>query len=117
MVLKYVEMALGIAILISQGVIFIRYEKLRQELKKPGCGGGAPGPHLSIPCPPKPENTDGTEPMELQMKSADGYEIWLDGKRLHHIESYRIESSPYKNKAELSIKMLVGYPATMQQEG
>jgi hypothetical protein len=50
--------------------------------------------------------------MELRIKSADGYEIWLDNKRLHHIESFLIESTPYKDMAELSIKMLVKYVAT-----
>ena len=57
-------------------------------------------------------NADETEPMELRMKSADGYEIWLDDKRMHHVESFVIESTPYKDKVELSIKMLAKYAAT-----
>lgn len=61
------------------------------------------------------KNANGKEPMEFRMKCVgDGYEIWLDDKRIHHIENYKIESSPYKNKAELSIKMLVQYPVTQE---
>lgn len=59
-----------------------------------------------------------TGAMELRVEAGDeGYDLWLDDKRLHHIESYRIErtentpSGPY---AELSIKMLVCYPAVKE---
>lgn len=62
------------------------------------------------------ENINETGAMELRLEAVDGgYDLWLDDKRLHHIENYRIEktentpSGPY---AELSIKMLVCYPAT-----
>ncbi|MFR8171156.1 MAG: hypothetical protein ACLU9Q_10095 [Marvinbryantia sp.] len=54
------------------------------------------------------------KPMKLRIEptQSGGYEIWLDDKKLHHVESYKIESSPYGNKAELSIKLLVEYPAS-----
>ena len=54
------------------------------------------------------------KPMKLGIEptQSGGYEIWLDDKKLHHVESYKIESSPYGNKAELSIKLLVEYPAS-----
>lgn len=50
--------------------------------------------------------------MKLKVKETDsgGYEIWLDEKKLHHVEQYKIESSPSKKTAELSIKLLVKYP-------
>lgn len=61
------------------------------------------------------KSTNETGAIELRVEAGDGgYDLWLDDKRLHHIESYRIEktentpSGPY---AELSIKMLVCYPA------
>lgn len=51
-------------------------------------------------------------PMKLKVKetASGGYEIWLDEKKLHHVESYKIESSPSGKTAELSIKLLVKYP-------
>lgn len=50
--------------------------------------------------------------MALKVTKSDsgGYEIFLDGKKLHPIDSYKIESSPIKGTAELSIKMLVEFP-------
>lgn len=66
------------------------------------------------------ENINETGAMELRLEAVDGgYDLWLDDKRLHHIESYRIEknentpSGPY---AELSIKMLVCYPAIKESD-
>ena len=51
--------------------------------------------------------------MNLRVKPSEsgGYEIWLDESELHHVESYKIESLPSGKTAELSIKMLVKYPA------
>lgn len=64
------------------------------------------------------KNINETGAMELRMEArGGGYDLWLDDKRLHHIESYKIEktantpSGPY---AELSIKMLVCYPAVKE---
>lgn len=39
-----------------------------------------------------------------------GYALWLDDKKLHHVEDYKIESSPFGTRAELSLKLLVLYP-------
>lgn len=39
-----------------------------------------------------------------------GYSLYLDDKKLHHIEKYNIESSTVPGTAELSMKMLVKYP-------
>lgn len=39
-----------------------------------------------------------------------GWTLCLDDKELHHVESYRIESSTLPRTAELSIKVLVKYP-------
>ena len=52
-------------------------------------------------------------PMELRVKPAEnkGCEIWLDDKKLHHVESYKIESSPLGNTVELSVKILARYQA------
>lgn len=51
-------------------------------------------------------------PMKLKVKetASGGFEIWLDEKKLSHIESYKIESSSSGKTAELSIKLLVKYP-------
>lgn len=78
---------------------------------------GIPDPTYPIPCPPKPNHVDETEPMELQMKfEEDGYWIWLDNKRLHHVESYKIESVPFEPYVELSIKLLVRYPVAKESK-
>ena len=51
-------------------------------------------------------------PMKLKVKetASGGFEIWLDEKKLHHVESYKIESSLPGKTVELSIKLLVKYP-------
>lgn len=56
------------------------------------------------------------KPMALKIEptKSGGYEIWLDDKKLHHVESYKIESSPYGKTAELSIKMSVRYPVSQE---
>lgn len=56
------------------------------------------------------------KPMKLSIQptQSGGYEILLDDKKLHHVESYKIESSPYGKSAELSIKMLVEYPVRQE---
>ena len=43
-------------------------------------------------------------------EDGSGWDIYLDDKKLHHVESYCIESSTLPGTAELSIKMLVKYP-------
>ncbi len=43
-------------------------------------------------------------------EDGSGWAIYLDDKKLHHVEDYRIESSALPGAAELSIKMLVKYP-------
>lgn len=55
-------------------------------------------------------------PMKLRVKETlgGGYEIWLDEKRIHHVEGYKIESSTSGRTAELSIKMLVQYPVSQE---
>lgn len=40
--------------------------------------------------------------------------MFLDGKELHHVKEYKIESSAYEGKAELSIKMLVQFPVSQE---
>lgn len=51
-------------------------------------------------------------PMKLKVEETalGGYGIWLDEKKLHHVKSYKIESSPSGKTAELSLKILVKYP-------
>lgn len=53
-------------------------------------------------------------PMALQFeKNEDGKNhILLDGKEIHHVKEYKIESSAYEGKAELSIRMLVQFPVS-----
>ncbi len=49
--------------------------------------------------------------IHLTMKENEsGWDIYLDDKKLHHVENYRIESSALPGAAELSIKMLVKHP-------
>ena len=52
------------------------------------------------------------KPMRLEIgkRENDGFKILLDGNEIHHVESYKIESSPVGNTAELSVKILVEYP-------
>lgn len=38
--------------------------------------------------------------------------LLLDGKALHHVMEYKIESLQKRDYAELSIKMIVRYPIT-----
>ncbi len=39
-----------------------------------------------------------------------GYSIYLDEKKLHHVEGYDIKSSDIPGAAELLMKILVKYP-------
>ena len=39
----------------------------------------------------------------------------LDGKEIHHVREYKIESTAYEGKAELSIKMLVQFPVSQER--
>lgn len=72
---------------------------------------------IPAPTPVHRENINEKGPMKLRVESKkDGYEMWLDDKRIHHIESYKIESSPYRGKAELSLKLLVRYPVTQEND-
>lgn len=56
--------------------------------------------------------------MKLEVKSRGdkGAVLVLDGKELHHVLEYGIKSSTLKGKAELSLKMLVNFPADIEQE-
>ena len=40
----------------------------------------------------------------------DGYSIFLDEKKLHHVENYKIESASLSGIAKLTLEMLVKYP-------
>lgn len=55
-------------------------------------------------------------PMTLQFKKNEKgrSHMFLDGKELHHVKEYKIESSAYEGKAELSIKMLVQFPVSQE---
>lgn len=55
-------------------------------------------------------------PMKLQFKENENGKnhIFLDGKEIHHVREYKIESSTYVGKAELSIKMLVQFPVNQE---
>lgn len=49
--------------------------------------------------------------MRLTIKEDEsGWAIYLDNKKLHHVENFRIESATLPGAAELSIKVLVKYP-------
>lgn len=62
------------------------------------------------------------QPMGLEIKSnaGGGYNLYLDGKRIHHVEDYEVKSSTFGCKAELTLKMLVSFPvaqeSTVQKE-
>lgn len=43
-------------------------------------------------------------------KDGSGWAVYLDEKKLHHVDGYSVESSTLPGAAELSIKMLVRYP-------
>lgn len=51
-------------------------------------------------------------------KKDNGYELWLDNKRLRNVEGYQINSSKGCT-AELTLRLLVNYPTnpknTLQQ--
>ena len=40
--------------------------------------------------------------------------MFLDGKELHHVKEYKIESSTFAGRAELSIKILVQFPVNQE---
>ena len=40
--------------------------------------------------------------------------MFLDGKELHHVKEYKIESSAFAGRAELSIKILVQFPVNQE---
>lgn len=56
------------------------------------------------------------QPMGLEIKSnaGGGYNLFLDGKRIHHVEDYELKSSTFRCKAELTLKMLVSFPVTQE---
>ena len=62
------------------------------------------------------------QPMGLEIKSnaGGGYNLFLDGKRIHHVEDYELKSSTFGCKAELTLKMLISFPvikeSTVQKE-
>ena len=39
-----------------------------------------------------------------------GYSLWLDDKKIHHVEDYRIEKSSLPGTATVMLKILVRYP-------
>lgn len=51
--------------------------------------------------------------MKLRIVKTDKgtHKIYLDEVPLHHVEGYKIESSTITGKAELSLRMLVEFPA------
>ncbi len=56
------------------------------------------------------------QPMGLEIKSnaGGGYNLYLDGKRIHHVEDYDLKSSTFGCKAELTLKMLVSFPVIQE---
>ena len=56
------------------------------------------------------------KPMTLQFKKNETgrNRMFLDGKELHHIKGYKIESSAFAGRAELSIKMMVQFPVNQE---
>lgn len=58
------------------------------------------------------------EPMKLEVRNegAEGIYLVLDGKELHHVEAYEIKSSAFAGKRELSLKMLVSFPAMSDEK-
>lgn len=57
------------------------------------------------------ERTEKAELIHLHTKeSPEGPEVYLDDKKLHHIENIKIKSSVVSGTAELLIKMKVKYP-------
>ena len=54
--------------------------------------------------------------LEIQYKDDGGYRVLLDGKELHHVEAYEIKSSAFAGKRELSLKMLVSFPAMSDEK-
>ena len=57
-----------------------------------------------------------TPPMTLQFKEykKGRSHMFLDGKEIHHVREYKIESTAYEGKAELSIKMMVQFPVSQE---
>lgn len=55
-------------------------------------------------------------PMILQFKEYEKGKshMFLDGKEIHHVREYKIESTAYEGKAELSIKMMVQFPVSQE---
>lgn len=48
--------------------------------------------------------------LRIVEKEGEGFGLWLDEKKLHHIKEYEVKkSSALKGKAELSLKMMVNY--------
>ncbi len=57
-----------------------------------------------------------TKPMELLVKNeGKGFGLILDGKLLHHVLGYKIESLQKGDYAKLSIKMIVRYPVIQEK--
>lgn len=58
------------------------------------------------------------EPMKLEVRNegAEGIYLVLDGKELHNVEAYEIKSSAFAGKRELSLKMLVSFPAMSDEK-
>ena len=56
------------------------------------------------------------KPMILQFKENEKgrRRMFLDGKELHHVKEYKIESSAFAGRAELSIKILVQFPVNQE---
>ena len=52
--------------------------------------------------------------LEIKSKAGGGYNLYLDGKRIHHVEDYELKSSTFGCKAELTLKMLVSFPVTQE---
>lgn len=48
--------------------------------------------------------------LEIKSNAGGGYNLYLDGKRIHHVEDYELKSSTFGCKAELTLKILVSFP-------
>lgn len=40
----------------------------------------------------------------------NGYSIFMDEKKMHHVENYKIEKATLPGTAKLTLEMLVQYP-------
>ncbi len=73
--------------------------EIEKEIDRLEAGSRSSGPSEEIP----------KEPMELQLKKTEEeYMLQLDGKRMHHLVSYRIQKDPLLSPCPiLTLKLLV----------